>query len=162
MLIPTWILLVSLLPGGDATIPCSTYLIQSYTINTKPDELWNLTCEEHWSDDGEFKIGNRLAASSVAPNCSNPTTPDLFVYVYNRFDSLIDYGSVRNTSIVWNCEVVNTFDSQLNVAASNVAKSPSYWSLFGIALGAGLFIATVRKGINEVYSLIEGSNEKDD
>lgn len=162
MFSPLLSVLIWFLPsgGGAITSLCEQSSVSPISRTMLPGDSWVVSCLDSWSTGNTYHYVPRSSAT-VAPSCNTSGSYSISADVFNN-----SYSWLRTqTTIVpinWVCvdRSAEVFDSTLNHAASNVGKSPTFWSLFALALSAGVFLGSITYGISKVNDLIEGG-EKD-
>lgn len=147
--------------SGGAVFPCSAKLLFTENLKTDNGESWQFTCLDRWSEDSSLHYvpnGNTITTA----NCYDSPKPVMNQRVYNTKGKYLYSQQTTNTQIIWICNNdPKKFDSTFNVAAANVGTSPTFWALFSLSIGAGMYIGAAKSAVRNIEQIMDGG-EKDD
>lgn len=158
MLSPFMALLLWFLPSGGISVSCQTTNGGIYGKPTNESESWTISCLSENSSNGLYRY-EPLNSVTVVPPCGTSANYTITA-TRTRISTGVTATMTTTVGVAWLCKENENFDSSFTAAAVRVGSSPAFWSLFGIALGAGMFLGSVWYGIRTTGDLLDGG-EKD-
>ncbi len=140
--------------GGTITTLCEQSTVSPITKEITAGDSWVVACLDSWSSGNTYHFVPRTSVT-VNPACNSSVSYTISSDVFTN-----NYTWVRTQSTIvpvnWTCsDPAKSFDSSFQVAVGNVAKSPTFWTLLGIGISAGLFLGSIALGIGSMSRVID-------
>lgn len=140
--------------GGTITSLCEQSSVSPIAKSITAGDSWVISCLDSWSAGNVYHYVPRSSVT-VNPTCNSSGSYTISSDVFTN-----NYTWVRTqltlVPVNWSCsDPAKSFDSTFQLAVGNVASSPTFWTLLGVGISAGLFLGSIALGIGAISRVID-------